>query len=85
MFCLILDNSDSSSRLASVWASYIFVFVAVLITFSIVFAVGFMVNAMAYNSNQKITAKMFNAVSIFSTRSVVIKYVSEILNYGNFV
>uniref|UniRef100_A0AC34FJZ3 Uncharacterized protein n=1 Tax=Panagrolaimus sp. ES5 TaxID=591445 RepID=A0AC34FJZ3_9BILA len=54
------NNDSSSSKLTSVWASYIFVFIAVLITFSIVFAVGFMVNTMAYNGNNKITTKMFN-------------------------
>uniref|UniRef100_A0AC35GKC6 Uncharacterized protein n=1 Tax=Panagrolaimus sp. PS1159 TaxID=55785 RepID=A0AC35GKC6_9BILA len=53
-------NNDSSSKFTSVWASYIFVFIAVLITFSIVIAVCFMVNTMTYNGNNKIPTNMFN-------------------------
>lgn len=54
-----LDEEDSTT-FAKIWASYIFVFVAVLITFSIVFAVGYLINSMTYQGTKVVTSKIFN-------------------------
>uniref|UniRef100_A0A915DI50 Uncharacterized protein n=1 Tax=Ditylenchus dipsaci TaxID=166011 RepID=A0A915DI50_9BILA len=41
------EASRSSSILGTVWASYFFIFIAICLTFSIVFAVGFYINSMS--------------------------------------
>ncbi|KAE9556392.1 hypothetical protein FO519_000432 [Halicephalobus sp. NKZ332] len=67
------DDSDNMT-LAKVWASYIFVFIALLITFSIIFSVGYLINSMAYQGSKAVASKTFNPShdQFFQERSISI-------------
>uniref|UniRef100_A0A7E4ZZS7 SEA domain-containing protein n=1 Tax=Panagrellus redivivus TaxID=6233 RepID=A0A7E4ZZS7_PANRE len=76
----------AASTFATVWASYIFIFLAVLFTFTVVFAVGYLINSMSLDGSKASAAKMFSPTryQTFNERSVnIMQRVRDIIARTN--
>lgn len=77
-----VSGNRKNSKALTTWASYVFVIAAIVITFSVAFAVGYVVNAIGIQKTSEIqneTAKILSpAVSFYVTIKIMLKIFSVI-------
>uniref|UniRef100_A0AC34Q5C8 Uncharacterized protein n=1 Tax=Panagrolaimus sp. JU765 TaxID=591449 RepID=A0AC34Q5C8_9BILA len=83
--CLLKKGKGKNSKTLTTWASYIFIIAAIVITFSVAFAVGFVVNAVGVQQqtpeNRNGTAKIISPAryQFYSKRSMAI--IQQVRNF----